>query len=49
MGWATSREIADGLIVIDKDGNEKHITAIAQREELFNRLVAIGGQMWESW
>ncbi|KAL3428452.1 hypothetical protein PVAG01_01960 [Phlyctema vagabunda] len=49
VGWATSREIADGLIIIDKLGNTKHLTAIALREELFNRLVAIGGQVWEAW
>ncbi|RDL38821.1 Uncharacterized protein BP5553_03161 [Venustampulla echinocandica] len=49
VGWATSREIADGLIITDKDGNEKHLTAIALRDELFNRLVSMGGQMWESW
>lgn len=49
VGWATSREIADGLLIIDKSGNSKQITAIVLREELFNRLVAIGTQMWEAW
>ncbi len=49
VGWATSREIADGLLIIDKDGNQKQLTAIALREELFNRLVAMGTQMWEAW
>jgi len=49
VGWATSREIADGLIIVDKDGNIKQLTAIALREELFNRLVAMGSQMWEAW
>jgi hypothetical protein len=49
VGWATSREIADGLIIVDKDGNTKQLTAIALREELFNRLVAMGTQMWEAW
>jgi len=25
------------------------LTAIYLRDELFNRLVAMGGQKWESW
>ena len=49
VGWATDREIADGIIVTDKEGGRKHLTAIALREELFNRLIAMGTQMWESW
>lgn len=49
VGWATSREIADGLLIIDKQGNSKQLTAIALREELFNRLISMGNQMWESW
>ena len=49
VGWATDREIADGLVIIDKAGNQKQLTAIALREELFNRLIALGKQMWEVW
>jgi hypothetical protein len=49
VGWATSREIADGIVIVDKLGNKKQLTAIALREELFNRLVAMGTQMWEAW
>ncbi|TIC90048.1 hypothetical protein CH35J_012424 [Colletotrichum higginsianum] len=49
VGWATDREIADGLIVTDTMGKEHHLTAIISRDELFNRLVAIGSQMWEAW
>lgn len=49
VGWATSREIADGILVIDKTGEQKQLTAIALREELFNRLIAMGTQMWEAW
>lgn len=49
VGWATNREIADGIIIVDKEGNRKQLTAIALREELFNRLVAMGNHMWESW
>ncbi|KAK1457845.1 hypothetical protein CMEL01_15828 [Colletotrichum melonis] len=49
VGWATDREIADGLIVTDSMGKEYHLTAIISRDELFNRLVALGSQMWEAW
>lgn len=49
VGWATNREIADGIIITEKSGASKQLTAIALREELFNRLIAMGTQMWESW
>lgn len=49
VGWATDREVADGILIVDKQGNSKQLTAIALREELFNRLVAMGNQMWEAW
>ncbi len=49
VGWALDREIADGLEILDKQGNRYILTAMALRDELFNRLVAIGGQKWESW
>jgi hypothetical protein len=49
VGWATDREIADGILIIDKRGNQKQLTAIALRDELFNRLIAMSHNMWESW
>ena len=49
VSWATGREIADGLLIIDKSGKEYTLTAIPLRDELFNRLIAIGAQMWEAW
>lgn len=49
VGWATSKTVADGLDITDKGGNVRRLTAIRLREELFNRLVAMGGQKWESW
>jgi hypothetical protein len=49
VGWAMGREIADGLEIVDKKGNKYIITAIYLRDELFNRLAAMGGQKWESW
>jgi Protein of unknown function (DUF3292) len=49
VGWATSKNVVDGLEIMDKSGNTTRITAIVLREELFNRLVAMGSQKWESW
>ena len=49
MGWALDREIADGLEIVDKLGNSYVVTAMVLRDELFNRLVAMGGQKWEAW
>ncbi|KAG9244413.1 hypothetical protein BJ878DRAFT_506437 [Calycina marina] len=49
VGWATSRDIADGVLIVDRMSQKYQLTAIALREELFNRLVAMGTQMWESW
>ncbi|KAM5352800.1 hypothetical protein ACJ41O_005522 [Fusarium nematophilum] len=48
VGWAMGREVVDGLMVRTRDG-EMHLTAVVMRDELFNRLVSIGGQMWEAW
>ena len=49
VGWATDKNIVDGLEIISKDGTSTKLTAIVLRDELFNRLVAMGGQKWESW
>ncbi|KAI9704003.1 MAG: hypothetical protein M1820_005624 [Bogoriella megaspora] len=49
IGWALDREVADGLEIIDRKGQIWTITACQLRDELFNRLVAIGGQKWEAW
>ncbi|KAL5316499.1 hypothetical protein ACEPPN_015547 [Leptodophora sp. 'Broadleaf-Isolate-01'] len=49
VGWATSRDIADGILIVDKQGNKKQLTAMELREELFNRLITMGAQMWEAW
>lgn len=49
VGWALDREVADGLEIIDKQGNKYLLTAMVLRDELFNRLVAMGGQKWEAW
>lgn len=49
VGWALDREIADGLEIIDRRGVKYTVTAIALRDELFNRLCAMGGQKWASY
>ncbi|UKZ78543.1 hypothetical protein TrVFT333_006289 [Trichoderma virens FT-333] len=48
VGWAMEREVVDGLVVRTMDGKEHHLTAISMRDELFNRLIAMGHQMWEA-
>ncbi|KAK4120583.1 hypothetical protein N657DRAFT_658271 [Parathielavia appendiculata] len=48
VGWAMDREVNDGLIIKTGSGEEYHITAVPLRDELFNRLVAVGGQKWEA-
>ncbi|KAK1833660.1 hypothetical protein QBC39DRAFT_44910 [Podospora conica] len=49
VAWATDAEINDGIILRDGEGKEYHLTAIPERDALFNRLVAIGEQIWEAW
>ena len=49
VGWATGKTVADGLEITDRKGDTYKVTAVKLREELFNRLVAMGGQKWECW
>ncbi|RYP04857.1 hypothetical protein DL764_004180 [Monosporascus ibericus] len=49
VGWSLGREINDGLEITDRRGNTVRVTAVPLRDELFNRLVAIGRQKWEAW
>ncbi|KAL9101654.1 MAG: hypothetical protein Q9163_003110 [Psora crenata] len=49
VGWATGKTVADGLEIVDRKGATYKLTAIRMREELFNRLISIGNQKWESW
>ncbi|KAJ5695465.1 hypothetical protein N7536_005877 [Penicillium majusculum] len=58
LGWkgkliveltAGSKEAADGLVVSgDEVGQSYHLTGMRSRNQLFNRLVAIDAQFWES-
>ena len=47
IGYALRREVVDGLGIEDKDGKTWYLTAIKGRDELFNRLIAVGGHKWE--
>jgi hypothetical protein len=49
VGWSLGREIEDGMEIKTEKGDSYRITACPLRDELFNRLVAMGGQKWEAW
>ncbi|KAK4570539.1 profilin, required for normal timing of actin polymerization in response to thermal stress [Recurvomyces mirabilis] len=49
VGWALDREVADGVEIVDRMGDTFVLTAMVLRDELFNRVIAMGGQKWESW
>jgi len=49
VGWVLDREIADGMEIVDRSGRVWKVTAMPLRDELFNRLIAMGPQKWESW
>jgi hypothetical protein len=49
VGWSMEREVKDGMVIGTVGGEEYKITAVPLRDELFNRLVAMGGQRWEAW
>jgi hypothetical protein len=49
VGWSMGRNVVDGIRIVDTHGKEWLFTAVKMRDELFNRLVAMGGQKWESW
>ncbi|KAJ5570117.1 uncharacterized protein N7459_009547 [Penicillium hispanicum] len=58
LGWkrklvveltAGSKEAADGLIVTGDEAEQSyHLTGMRSRNQLFNRLIAIDAQFWES-
>ncbi|EAW09845.1 DUF3292 domain-containing protein [Aspergillus clavatus NRRL 1] len=50
-GWAVGgKEVVDGLVITGTRLDEAYqLTALTTRNELFNRLVAIDGQVWESF
>lgn len=48
VGWALgSKEVVDGLQIVGKDPKQSfQLTAMGTRNQLFNRLIAIDGQVW---
>ncbi|CAG7980768.1 unnamed protein product [Penicillium olsonii] len=47
VGWALgSKEVVDGLLITGTKGQTYQLTAMGTRNQLFNRLVAIDGQVW---
>lgn len=49
VGWALDRQVNDSLEIITRDSTSWVVTALPLRDELFNRLCAMGGQKWEAW
>ncbi|KAJ6786958.1 hypothetical protein PWT90_04595 [Aphanocladium album] len=49
VGWSLQKQVVDGLLIRTSDGKRYHLTAVFKRDELFNRLLAMGDQMWELW
>ncbi|KAF3404111.1 hypothetical protein DPV78_002449 [Talaromyces pinophilus] len=49
VGWAEAeKEVIDGLRIIGKDPKQNfHVTAMKTRDQLFNRLIAMGDQVWD--
>lgn len=49
VGWAVgSKEVVDGLLLIGREPGQRYqLTAMATRNQLFDRLIAIDGQVWE--
>lgn len=47
VNWALEKQVVDGLVVRTEEG-EHHLTAVVMRDELFNRIVSAGPQMWEA-
>ncbi|OKP13871.1 hypothetical protein PENSUB_446 [Penicillium subrubescens] len=51
VGWAIGgKEVVDGLLIKGKDPKQSYqLTAMGMRNQLFNRLIAIDGQVWASF
>lgn len=49
VGWSTSREVKDGIEMMSRDGKIYRAMAIKERDELFNRVISMGQQVWESY
>jgi hypothetical protein len=47
LAWAMDLDVKDGLEIRDRGGNAYVLTAVSDRDQLFDRLCAIGGQRWD--
>lgn len=45
VGWSTDKSVVDAIEVVDKEGNSWLLTAVTFRDELFNRLMLMGGKV----
>jgi hypothetical protein len=45
--WGQGSDLLGGLEIVDKEDKTWRFTAVPERDALFNRLIAIGGQQWE--
>ncbi|KAK2623524.1 hypothetical protein QTJ16_007078 [Diplocarpon rosae] len=46
--WSSGKDLLGSVEVEDKTGHVWRFTAIPERDELFNRVVALAGQTWEN-
>jgi hypothetical protein len=49
LSWALDEKPAGGLALKTESNGEFQLSEVDMRNELFNRLVAIGCQIWEVW
>ena len=49
VGWALGGEVADGIEIVDKQDKVYKLTAMGRRDEVFNRLISLGSQKWETF
>ena len=47
--WALDREVDGGVELRTETDGEFCLTAVSSRDDLFNRIITIGSQMWEIW
>lgn len=49
VAWAMDLDVKDGLEIKDRAGNAYVLTAVTDRDQLFDRLCAMGDQKWDVW
>ena len=49
VDWALDRDVVGGLVLKTDGGEEYWLTTVGLRDELFNRIISVGKQMWEVW